>query len=331
MNDNKILMNESPIVSIVIPLYNKVPYIARTIDSILKQTFTDFEIIVVGGKSNDGSENIVKSYSDSRIRIITETGTGVSSARNQGINAAKSELIAFIDADDEWKPEFLETIISLRKDYPNMGLYGTGYGYKFRKKMRMPDTFGLSRDFRGVVSYFKMWEIFGTSAMAIPKEVLLNVGLFNPSSFFGEDMELLSKIALRYQMAIDLKILSIYHQDDNNSACHVYSRRPIEHFPFSEYFLSHSSELESLGNYEDILLYVEQEELMIFKSNLHSGKFDFASNNLKNIHSPQVISKLGLIMYNIIINLPFKLGQYWIIQRMFEAPDYIIRKYIKKR
>ena len=76
-----------PKVSVIIPLYNKAPYIRRALDSVLAQTVQDFEIVVVGGKSNDGGEDIVREYTDTRIRFIEEKGKGVSAARNQGVDA----------------------------------------------------------------------------------------------------------------------------------------------------------------------------------------------------------------------------------------------------
>ena len=89
--------------SIIIPLYNKEKYIVNTIKSVLNQSFSKFEVIVVDDGSSDNGVNAVKKIDDSRIKIITQKNQGVSAARNNGIKNAKYEYIAFLDADDLWK------------------------------------------------------------------------------------------------------------------------------------------------------------------------------------------------------------------------------------
>lgn len=91
----------SPHVSIIIPLYNKAPYIKRALDSVISQTIQDFEVIVVNDGSTDGGEHIVEGYSDARIHLVHQKNKGVSAARNRGVSLAKSNMVAFLDADDE--------------------------------------------------------------------------------------------------------------------------------------------------------------------------------------------------------------------------------------
>jgi len=125
----------TPSVSVVIPLYNKGRYISEAIDSVLAQTVRDFELIIVDGGSTDGSLEIVAGYTDPRITCFLQEGKGVSTARNQAVQRANAELIAFLDADDAWYPDFLETILKLRQDYPAAGMYGTGYEVYFEGKL----------------------------------------------------------------------------------------------------------------------------------------------------------------------------------------------------
>ena len=89
--------------SVVIPLYNKELSIINTIQSVLDQTFQNFEIVVVNDGSTDRSVEMVEQFNDPRIRIINKSNGGVSSARNRGIQEAKYELVAFLDADDFWE------------------------------------------------------------------------------------------------------------------------------------------------------------------------------------------------------------------------------------
>ena len=106
-----------PRVSVVIPLYNKDPHIAQTIQSVLNQTEQNFEIIVVDGQSTDEGPKVVKSFKDQRIFFFEQEGSGVSSARNEGICYSRSDFIALLDADDEWVPNHLETLLRLRNAY----------------------------------------------------------------------------------------------------------------------------------------------------------------------------------------------------------------------
>ena len=105
----------SPQVSIIIPLYNKAPYLARTLTSIQRQTFSDFEIIVVDDGSTDGGADIVRALNDARVRLIRQHNLGPGAARNAGITAARAEFVAFLDADDEWLPGYLEHGMSVFK------------------------------------------------------------------------------------------------------------------------------------------------------------------------------------------------------------------------
>lgn len=96
-----------PQVSIVVPTYNRARYVIQAIDSVLAQTFRDYEIIVVDDGSTDNTKEILQSYND-KIRYIYQTNKGVSAARNTGICVAKGEWIAFLDSDDIWLPDKLE-------------------------------------------------------------------------------------------------------------------------------------------------------------------------------------------------------------------------------
>ena len=104
--------------SIIIPLYNKQAVIARTIESILSQSYINWELIIVDDGSTDGSDEVVRLYlGDQRIRYIRKPNGGVSSARNRGIKEAKGEWICYIDADDYFLPEGLKTMVELAEKY----------------------------------------------------------------------------------------------------------------------------------------------------------------------------------------------------------------------
>jgi len=134
-------------ISVVIPLYNKARHISRALDSVLGQTHQDYEVVVVNDGSTDGSEDIVRRYSDPRIRMVfrehVDSGGG-HAARNLGIAESRADLIAFLDADDEWLPEHLATIVRLSEKYPECGAYASAYEVVDRQhRRRRPEFRGV--------------------------------------------------------------------------------------------------------------------------------------------------------------------------------------------
>lgn len=115
-------------VSVVIPTHNRVDLLPRAIESVLKQTYNDIEIIVVSDGSTDGTDDFMRQYdNDNRIRYINyKPGKGGNYARNTGFEAAKGEFIAFLDDDDEWLPTKVEKQLALMKADKSVGLVYTG-------------------------------------------------------------------------------------------------------------------------------------------------------------------------------------------------------------
>ncbi len=110
------------LVSVIIPVYNVEPYIQVCIDSVLKQSYSRFEVIVVDDQSPDDSINRVKEFNDARIKVVTQENRGLSGARNTGIRHAKGEILAFLDSDDFWHPEKLERHVQQLVNDPEIGL-----------------------------------------------------------------------------------------------------------------------------------------------------------------------------------------------------------------
>jgi len=210
-------------VSVVIPLYNKSAYIERTIRSVLSQTFQNFEIVIVDDGSQDSGPDIVRNIDDPRIRLIHQKNSGASAARNRGILESTSDVIAFLDADDEWTPLFLETVQRLRTRYPEAGIYATD------RLSQTPDGrmtrcryIGIpSAPWEGMISsYFITAGLSDqpvcSSATAIPKKVLEEIGGFPVDVRIGEDLMTWFNIALKYPLAFSRKIGAIYHKDAEN-------------------------------------------------------------------------------------------------------------------
>ncbi len=179
--------------SIVIPLYNKAPYINRALDSVINQTVQDFEIIVVDDGSTDNGAEIVQQIRDPRIRLIRQSNAGVSATRNRGIMEFNNELIAFLDADDEWGIGFLEDIFILINQYPNCGAYATSYKIiEANGNVNVPRVKGLPTGRMGIISnifgIFQTGLPFTASSIVIPKKTLLDVNGFPIGVGRGEDL-----------------------------------------------------------------------------------------------------------------------------------------------
>lgn len=199
--------------SIVIPLYNKANSISETLQSVLNQTYTDFEIIIVNDGSTDNSLEMVRQFKDERIRIFSKSNGGVSSARNFGIKQAKGKYIALLDADDLWKPDFLFEMHKLITKYPNCGIYASGHIHRDKK-----DTIYAS-DKEGIIeNYFqRYWEkkypFCHSSCVVIPTAVFLETGYFQEDMAAGEDTYMWIKIAAKYKVCVTPKILEIHQME----------------------------------------------------------------------------------------------------------------------
>lgn len=196
------------LISVIIPLYNKDFSISNTLSSVLSQTYSKFEIIIINDGSTDSSIDRVKQFSDSRIQLFNQENKGAAMARNLGIEKAKGELIAFLDADDYWFPNHLEEIVRLYNDYPNCGIYCSRYSMKISKNKILNIDYGshLNSDYRGIVkdifSSSMYYRVALTSALAIPKKIFSPNFMFNPKVSSGQDLELFTKIALEHNVAI---------------------------------------------------------------------------------------------------------------------------------
>ena len=209
-------MNNTSI-SVVIPLYNKESSIESTIQSVLKQSYQNFEIIVVDDGSTDNSVDYVKTYNDKRIRLIPKENGGVSSARNEGIRQAQYEYIAFLDADDLWKPTYLEELVKLITDFPEASLWGTGYEFLINNKSSRAEK-SLPDNFRGIIQnpWSSVAHSYCTTTSCCRRQSLLTIGMFDERISYGEDIDVWWRLMLNYPAAYYNKSLAIYRFDEDN-------------------------------------------------------------------------------------------------------------------
>lgn len=205
--------------SVIIPLYNKAPYVRKTVESVLRQTFDDYELVIIDNGSNDGSSEIVASFTDPRIRIVRlEENVGVSNARNKGVELSTAPYITFLDADDWWEPTFLEEMRGLIERHQDAGIYATGYYIVKNSKKRLAPI-GVDEGFiEGEINYCAVYTKtlcmpLTSISVAIPRAVFDESGGFKPLLKLGEDFDLWIRIALRHKAVFLNKPLSNYNQD----------------------------------------------------------------------------------------------------------------------
>jgi glycosyltransferase involved in cell wall biosynthesis len=213
-------------ISVVIPLYNKALHIGRALESIRAQTVPPQEIIVVDDGSTDGGGVIVTTFADPRIILYQQENFGVGKARNQGISLAKGELIAFLDADDAWKPNFLKAISRLYRKFPEAGIFATAFEVinpDGTKSIPTYDILPQNQEDGLIRSYVQtsLERIFKTSilipsAVAIPKTVLHEVGGFPEDHSLTEDLDTWLRIGMRYPVAWTREHLATYIKNASN-------------------------------------------------------------------------------------------------------------------
>lgn len=205
-------------ISIVIPLYNKEATIARAVTSVLHQTHQNFELIIVDDGSTDSSSEIAHTFDDLRITIITQPNKGVSAARNEGVRCAAYDWVAFLDADDEYMPTFLEKVIYFITSHSDRQLsFVSGniiYGHTGLQAFSDVDS--------AVYNYFDLCDCYQTpatsSSTAVRREAFIEVGGFPEGTRQFEDWTLWCKLAWIGEFGFIGEPLSLYHYTTTGSA-----------------------------------------------------------------------------------------------------------------
>lgn len=204
-------------ISVIIPLYNKEDGIATALRSVLAQTYQDIEVVVVDDGSTDNSATIVEQHSDPRIRLIHQQNAGVSAARNRGIAEAKGEYVAFLDADDEWMPGFLEEIVALQQEFPECKAQATNYTFCSNgvKSSTILRKIPFNSE-RGVLKNY--FEVASCShppvcsiCVCIERKLLQEIGGFPVGIKSGEDLLTWARIAVHTHWAYSRKALSVFN------------------------------------------------------------------------------------------------------------------------
>ena len=205
--------------SVIIPLYNKGPYIKKALNSVISQTFSDFELILVDDGSTDDSLGIAKRVLEGckvRHLLRQQENAGASTARNKGVAISHGEYICFLDADDWWHPRFLERMNWFIDEYPEAKAYGSNYFYVKNNRQKICVTTAKT----GYINYCQVYanELkmpLWTGATCISRAIFDKMEGFKPNLKLGEDFDLWIRIALRYRVAFLNEPLSYYYQDSD--------------------------------------------------------------------------------------------------------------------
>ena len=228
-------------VSIVIPLFNKAPFIERALRSVATQTFAGFEIIVVDDGSTDGGLTIVEKFTDSRLRIVRQENAGPGAARNRGLQEARGEFVAFLDADDEWLPEYLaESLHSIDEPGANAAAVVSGYfehpagvssDEMWRRRGLRDGEMRLKAETQPSLAIALLAYMTPCTTVA-RTEVLRKLGGFydRDRCAYGEDAYLWLKLLLNESVMVKLKPLARIHFEASGATQTRRSVRPVEPF-----------------------------------------------------------------------------------------------------
>ncbi len=279
--------------SIIIPLYNKARYVSNTINSVLSQSYENFEVIIVNDGSTDNSLEVVSNFKDERIKVFTKQNGGVSSARNYGIQKASYPYIAFLDADDLWEKSFLSEIKLMIEKYPEASVFCTNYASYY------PTGKILINNVKGTIpegvwdDYFKVAikgnNIIWTSACCIRKKVFLDVGCFNESYSMGEDLEMWFRLGLKYQFAYSDNVLAIYNRYDQSSLTNSYHSDPLKNWRFHIQLNQYNPDIDAYRYLE--LLLADKIVTYIFKRRFDLGRLVCTQNHLKHLKCVRLFYK----------------------------------------
>jgi glycosyltransferase involved in cell wall biosynthesis len=235
--------------SIIIPLYNKRNSLRSCIQSVLNQTYEKFELIIVDDGSTDGSEEIVKEFSDSRIRFERKENGGVSSARNRGVKLARNQWIAFLDADDIWAEWHLETIVRLYQSEPLALVLSTSIDTFVSSQGVESKLNSVSKEFNHylIKDLHKDWlekkQVICSSSAVVHISCFARIGYFREDLIKGEDTDFWARLFEHFTFAKTDMITAFYRTEsiEGNASRSVNSVKKYEVYYFKPQWFIWSS------------------------------------------------------------------------------------------
>lgn len=270
---------------VVMPLYNKEDFVRATIASVIAQTFTNWRLIVVDDGSSDRSSDVVRSFDDARIKLVTQSNRGVGPARNAGIHAAKADWIAFLDADDVWNADHLAELDIIRRGFPQAALIGCAFGRFSGYVVPSKQSGGAAK--RRLARYFaecaRGCELLVTSSAAVRRSAIDDVGHFEDLPG-NEDVELWARLALHGPVAVSARRTVNYRVDTGGITDNGMGRRkplgnPARREDLSSTIPTLERELEAVTDArlrEDIIAYMDSRIGIRLKAAVLEGDIHYA-------------------------------------------------------
>ncbi|MFM9826348.1 glycosyltransferase family 2 protein [Flavobacterium sp.] len=293
-----------PFFSVIIPLYNKENYVENTIKSIVSQTFTDYEVLIINDCSTDASVAKVTPFVSEKIRLIHhDNNKGLSATRNTGIKNAKSEYVAFLDADDLWKPTFLETIKSLIANFEDARIYATNYQELYFDKTLKPlnGSENFTENFSVYINFFKTnlkQGIYNHGSVCFHKNVFQKAGLYDENIDFAEDIDFNIRANYHFKLAYSNSIQMSYLMQTENqlTTSSILNKRLPNFDKYEELTIDNFS----IKKYLDFERYVLSKHTKI-DGDINLSKKISSSIDFKNLNWKQkILLKLPISLLQII-------------------------------
>jgi glycosyltransferase involved in cell wall biosynthesis len=309
-------------ISVIIPLFNKEKDIVKTLNSVCKQTYNDFEIIIVDDGSTDLSVEKIKIINDNRISIFSKNNEGVSIARNFGVEKAKSNFVAFLDADDYWHPNHLEKLLFLIRTYPNNDWFATSYEKKRTNVLITPmvsPIFEKGENWSGVVGDFFENSLIDclacASSVCMKTDFFKSLNGFNSQTTHAEDIDLWIRAALFSPLVFSNEITARHNLEASNRSSKklLKERRYVDFNKFNK----EENKNSSLKKYLDLNRY---SLAIIYKlhGDTHSFKNIISNVEIKNLNKKQqfllkqhrYILRLLFVFQELLEKLGFRLSSF---------------------
>lgn len=310
------------LISVLIPLFNKEPYIKRCLDSIFSQTFQNFEVIIVNDGSTDKGPKIVATYSDQRIRIINQENFGPGAARNRGIKEARGKYIAFIDADDEWLPDFLYTSFNILEKYLECDICISAWYQDYLDGCKIDGGIDITKAYKdnnivvntGIITVNKesikngLFYLWCSSTVLIRRSIFENGYKFYSESkhLFGEDFYLWVQLAFNHTFYRNCQPLAWYHNGTSGLSTDSKQKNELEAFLISpEYIIKKTKNC----NRKMLKFWLSRYALQTAHSRLGIGQIDNAVKLIKNFPAMFKVSLFSFI-FLILKLILFRIGFY---------------------